>query len=118
MKLLAEEQPIRILREQEGAQGAHIVFQGKEVLNFCSNNYLGLADDFRLVDAAIDCMKEEGFGSGASRLICGNMSAHQKLERKLAQFKGTEDCLLFSTGYMANIGIISSLFSRNDVFLF
>ena len=110
----------RKLRTVEGSQGRRITIDGggqgpAEVLNFCSNNYLGLADDPRLQEAAIAAIKEEGWGSGASRLVCGNMSAHTRLEEKLANFKGTERCLLFSTGYMANVGIIASLFDREDV---
>jgi len=108
----------RILRCVEGKHGRRIKIDGKEVLNFCSNNYLGLADDPRLKKAAIECMEEQGFGSGASRLVCGNMSMHQKLEDKIAAFKGSERCLLFSTGYMANVGIISSLFDREDIIFF
>ena len=102
------------MRVLEGAQGPRVVVRGQEVLNFCSNNYLGLADDLRLKEAAIECLKTEGGGSGASRLVCGNMTAHEELEKALAKFKGTERCLLFNTGYMANIGIISSLFGKGD----
>jgi len=105
----------RDLRQLSGAQSREVIIEGKKVLNFCSNNYLGLADDPRLGQAAIDCIGQEGFGSGASRLICGNMTAHQRLEQYLAAFKGTENCLVFSTGYMANIGIISSVFGRDDI---
>jgi 8-amino-7-oxononanoate synthase len=105
----------RGLRCLSGAQGREIVVDGKKVLNFCSNNYLGLAGDPRLAQAAADSLRHEGFGSGASRLVCGNMTAHRQLEEKLAAFKGSESCLLFSTGYMANVGIISSLFGREDI---
>jgi len=110
----------RKLRTVSGTQGRKIAIDvdgrgSVEVLNFCSNNYLGLADDPRLKEAAIEAIKKEGFGSGASRLVCGNMTSHIKLEEKLAHFKGAERCLLFSTGYMANVGIISSLFDREDV---
>lgn len=105
----------RALRQQEGTQGRKITVNGKEVLNFCSNNYLGLAGDERLCEAAKKSLELEGFGSGASRLICGNMESHQKLEKAIAEFKGTESCLLFSSGYMANGGIISSLFDRGDI---
>lgn len=105
----------RTMREMTGPQGAHITISGREVLNFCSNNYLGLASDSRLKEAAKQAIEQEGFGSGASRLVCGNMLAHQKLEEKLAQFKGMESAITFSTGYMVNIGIISSLFGRGDV---
>jgi len=107
----------RDMRQLSGTQGRSIVIDGKRVLNFCSNNYLGLADDPRLRQAAIDCIAEEGFGSGASRLVCGNMTAHKGLEEYIAQFKGAEKCLVFSTGYMANIGIISSIFGRGDIIL-
>jgi len=105
----------RDLRQLTSKQGREITIDGKKVLNVCSNNYLGLADDPRLGQAAIDCIEREGFGSGASRLVCGNMTAHQQLERHLADFKGCENCLIFSTGYMANVGIISSIFDRNDI---
>ena len=111
-----EEQGLRRrLRGVTGSQGRKIVLDGREVLNFCSNNYLGLADDSRLREAAVECIKEEGIGSGASRLICGNMAAHRELEETIARFKGAESCLTFSTGYMANVGIISSIFGRDDM---
>jgi len=105
----------RKLRQLSGAQSQKITIEGKEVLNFCSNNYLGLADDERIRQAAISCMETEGFGSGASRLVCGNMTAHRQLEKSIAEFKGTENCLVFSTGYMANVGIIACLFGRDDI---
>ena len=105
----------RRLRDVTGAQGRKIILDGKEVLNFCSNNYLGLADDPRLREAAVGCIQKEGIGSGASRLICGNMTAHRELEVTIARFKGAESCLVFSTGYMANVGIISSVFGRDDM---
>lgn len=105
----------RSLREVSGPQGREIILDGRKALNFCSNNYLGLADDPRLIQSAVDSLKEEGFGSGASRLVCGNMSSHRKLEDILARFKKTERCLFFTSGYMANVGIISALFDREDV---
>jgi len=105
----------RSLRDVSGKQSRRIFVDGKDVLNFCSNNYLGLADDVRLSKAAEDSLKTQGFGSGASRLVCGNLDAHRQLEKKIAQFKGSEDCLVFSTGYMANIGIISSVCTRDDI---
>lgn len=105
----------RKLRLLSGAQSQKITIEGKEVLNFCSNNYLGLADDERIRQAAISCIETDGFGSGASRLVCGNMTAHEQLEESIAEFKGTENCLVFSTGYMANVGIIACLFGRDDI---
>ncbi len=105
----------RRMRLVEGPQGREIVLEGRKVLNFCSNDYLGLAADVRLRQAAVAGMKTQGFGAGASRLVCGNMAAHHQLEEKLARFKGTESAISFSSGYMANVGILSSLFGRDDV---
>ncbi len=105
----------RSLREIEGPQGARVVIDGREIINLCSNDYLGLASDPRLVDAACKCMQDKGFGSGASRLVCGNMDVLCRLEHDIAVFKGCESSIVFSCGYMANVGIISSLFNREDI---
>jgi len=105
----------RTLKVVSGAQGAHIIFENKEVINFCSNNYLGLADDPRLVEAAKRSLDAEGLGAGGARLICGNMQSHALLEKKIASFKRTESCLVFNTGYMANVGILSALCDREDI---
>jgi len=99
----------------EGFQGEKIIVDGRQVLNFCSNNYLGLAGDSRICQAAVEAIGEEGFGAGASRLVCGHMASHRRLEKRLAEVKGAEDCLTFSSGYMANIGIITGLFGHHDV---
>ncbi len=117
LETLSEKGLRRNLRDLSGPQDREIVLQGKKVLNFCSNNYLGLADDPRIVNAAVESLKTEGFGSGASRLVCGNMESHRKLEESLAEFKKTQKCLLFSSGYMANVGIISGLFGRDDLII-
>ncbi|MBU0952289.1 MAG: 8-amino-7-oxononanoate synthase [Elusimicrobia bacterium] len=106
---------LRKLKLLEGAQEAKVIVEGKEVLNLCSNNYLGLANDARLKKAAQEAIKTYGIGSGASRLITGNMELHQQLEKKIAEFKGAQAALLFNTGYMANAGIISALMTRDDV---
>lgn len=105
----------RQLRLVEGSQGRKITIDGRAVLNFCSNNYLGLADDARLKKVAVESIERDGFGSGASQLVCGHMSAHRKLEEQLARFKGTEAALTFSSGYMANVGTLSALFDRDDI---
>ena len=104
----------RSLRTVASAQGREIVFNGKKVLNFCSNDYLGLAADPRLVRAAEEAMRQRGFGAGASRLVCGNFDAHDALERDLAALKHVPAAIVFSCGYMANTGIIASLVSRGD----
>ncbi|HQL40718.1 MAG TPA: aminotransferase class I/II-fold pyridoxal phosphate-dependent enzyme, partial [Candidatus Omnitrophota bacterium] len=114
---LHEQNLYRSLRPLEGAQQAHVVFEGQKVINFCSNNYLGLANDPRLLQAAHRALDEEGLGSGASRLICGNMASHQELENRLATFKQVEKALVFNSGYMANVGIISALCDREDIVL-
>ncbi len=87
------------------------------MINFCSNDYLGLANDARIKQAAVQAIQEQGFGSGASRLICGNNTEHLVLEQKIADLKGTESALVFSSGYMANTGIIPALFDREDIIL-
>ncbi|MEI7999237.1 MAG: 8-amino-7-oxononanoate synthase, partial [Candidatus Omnitrophota bacterium] len=107
----------RSLKEVASSQAKEIILNGKRVLNFCSNNYLGLADDERIGQAAIKAIAQDGFGSGASRLVCGTMKEHLRLEEKLARLKETEAALVFSSGYMANVGIISALVDREDVVL-
>ncbi len=105
----------RFLRKVESFQSREIILDGKRVLNFCSNNYLGLADDERIKAAAVKAITQYGFGSGSSRLVCGTMTEHLKLEEKIARLKKTKNALVFSSGYMANTGIISALFGKDDV---
>ena len=85
--------------------------------NFCSNDYLGLAQDERVRQAMAECALREGAGAGASHLISGHSAEHDALERELAEFTGRERALVFSTGYMANLGVISSLVDRDDLVL-
>lgn len=80
----------------------------------CSNNYLGLATDPRVTAAAADAARTWGSGSGASRLVSGTLALHSELEQRLAAFKGTADCVLFSSGYLANLGAIPALIGRGD----
>ncbi len=91
-----------------------LVVDGRLVLAFCSNDYLGLANDPALVAAAQEGARLYGVGSGASPLINGHMTPHAALERRLAEFTGMERALLFSTGYMANLGIVPALAGRDD----
>ena len=107
----------RSLKTLHSPQGREIIVENKRVLNFSSNDYLGLANDVRIKKAAIEAMEGYGFGSGASRLVCGNMVPHEQLEKDLAFFKKTEAALLFSSGYMANTGIIQALMDRHCVVL-
>jgi len=104
----------RSLRLVEGAQQGRVVVDGREVLLLCSNNYLGLAAHPALQEASVTAVRGFGTGSGAARLVSGNMTLHRQLEERLARFKGTESALLFNSGYTANLGIISALAGRGD----
>ena len=108
---------LRSRRIVESAQGAHVTVDGQDFLAFCSNDYLGLAAHPALVDAACQGAAQYGVGAGASHLIIGHTTAHHQLEIELAQFLQQEAALLFSTGYMANLGIVTALMGRNDLVL-
>jgi len=99
----------------DSAQGASVKVSGKEYLLLSSNNYLGLAANDRVVNAAKESLDKYGFGSGASRLVSGTMSPHAALEQVIADYKGTEAAILFNSGYGANIGLISALTDKNDI---
>jgi len=103
----------RSMRVINGAQGSRVELEGRQVLLLCSNNYLGLADHPALKRAAVEGVAF-GVGSGASRLVSGTMELHERLEARIAAFKGTEKSLLFNSGYAANTGIISALVGRGD----
>ena len=96
-------------------QGPHIKIDGKDYLLLSSNSYLGLCNDDRLKQAALDAIEKYGVGSGGSRLTTGSYEIHQKLEEEIAFFKKTEATLLFNTGYMANVGAISSIADKSWV---
>ncbi|MBU1866982.1 MAG: 8-amino-7-oxononanoate synthase, partial [Candidatus Margulisbacteria bacterium] len=107
----------RSFKTVTNSTGRLIEIDGKKLLNFCSNNYLGLANHPLVIAAANTATSEFGFGAGASRLISGNTLLHEKLEKKLAAFKGREEALVFSTGYLANLGVISALTGENDTII-
>jgi 8-amino-7-oxononanoate synthase len=107
----------RHLREISSAQGPEIEIGSRRLINFSSNDYLGLANDPRLREAAIAAIGEFGVGAGASRLISGTQSPHLRLERALAKWKGTEAALCFNSGYAAALGTIPALVSQSDVIL-
>jgi 8-amino-7-oxononanoate synthase len=102
----------RRLRMVSGPQGPTVLLDGRPVLLLCSNNYLGLADHPRVREAAADAAMRWGVGAGASRLVSGTMTIHRRLEERLADFKRSEACLLFGSGYLANIGVIGALAGR------
>jgi glycine C-acetyltransferase/8-amino-7-oxononanoate synthase len=104
----------RRLRLVSGPQGPRVVLDGKPVLLLCSNNYLGLADHPHVRAAAAEATARWGVGAGASRLVSGTMTVHRRLEERLAAFKGTETALLFGSGYLANLGVVSALASEPD----
>jgi len=99
----------------EGPQGPEVVIDQRRYLSFCSNDYLGLANHPKLVEALQQGAMKYGVGSGASHLISGHGTAHHDLEEVLADFTGRPRALLFSTGYMANLGVMSALTQRGDV---
>ncbi|PZX19027.1 2-amino-3-ketobutyrate coenzyme A ligase [Palleronia aestuarii] len=101
-------------REIEGAQGGHIDVGGRDMLNLCANNYLGLADDPRLVDAATRAMQENGFGMASVRFICGTQDLHRQLERRLAGWFGHDDAILFAACFDANGGLFEPLLGPDD----
>src|SRR4029077_16693218 len=107
----------RKLRRVESDQGPTLRLDGRDVINFSSNNYLGLANHPSLCKAAKEAIDRYGWGSGASRLISGKMALHEELESKIAEVKGTEAALVFNSGFQANTGILSTLVGEGDVVL-
>jgi 8-amino-7-oxononanoate synthase len=99
----------------QSPQGAYTVINGKKVLSFCSNDYLGLANNNEIKKAFISAAQDYGVGSGSAHLVNGHSQLHQDCEQLLAEFTGRDRALLFSTGYMANLAIPSALLGRHDV---
>jgi glycine C-acetyltransferase len=102
------------IRTLSSPQGAWLVVDGVRVLNFCSNNYLGMANHPRLVQAAHQAVDKYGVGPAAVRTIAGTMDLHLELERRLAAFKGVEACITFQSGFAANLGAIPALVGKDD----
>lgn len=100
-----------------GPQNAEIVADGVEVLNFCANNYLGLADDERILNAATTALQEWGYGLASVRFICGTQEQHLELERRLSAFLGTDDAILYSSCFDANGGVFETLFTAEDAII-
>ena len=103
------------IRAIGSAQGARLLVDGREVLNFCSNNYLGLANHAKLVAAANAASQKYGVGPAAVRSIAGTTDLHVQLEERLARFKGAEDVITFQSGFNANLGTIAALVGKEDV---
>ncbi|MFN2112851.1 MAG: glycine C-acetyltransferase [Anaerolineales bacterium] len=115
LKKLEESGLYNHIRTLESPQGAWLVVDGKKVLNFCSNNYLGLANHPRLVQAAKDAADKYGVGPGAVRTIAGTLDLHLELEKRLAKFKRVEKAITFQSGFTANLGTIPALVGKEDV---
>ena len=98
-------------------QGVSIDSEGKEVLNFCANNYLGYSGSSEAINPAIEAAKEYGFGLSSGRIICGTQSIHKELERKISEFHSTEDSILYSSCFDANAGIFEALLTKEDVII-
>lgn len=117
---LAERKTVGRYRQQRtrfGEQGVNVVVDGKQLLSFCSNDYLGLASHPSLKKAFIAAVEQDGVGSGSAHLLTGHSHYHQQLEEELADFMGYEKALLFSSGYQANLGVIDGLMGRGDVII-
>jgi 8-amino-7-oxononanoate synthase len=97
----------------ESSQGTHVRVNGRELVSFCSNDYLGLANEPALAEAALAAIKEYGVGAGASHLVTGHHRLHYEFEQAFASFVGKPAALLFSTGYMANLGVLTALLGRH-----
>ena len=121
LQALEQEHLRRVRRTVEGYGTADLILQprvdGRELINFCSNDYLGLARDPRLVAALTVAAMQYGVGAGAAHLVSGHTREHQAQEEELAAFTGRDAALLFSTGYMANVGAVSAMASRGDLVL-
>ena len=105
----------REMKVIEEEQGPYVKIENQEYLSFCSNNYLGLANHPFVKKAAIDAVEQYGWGTGASRLISGNMELHEKLECEISRLKNKRSSLVFPTGYMANLGTICALVGKEDI---
>lgn len=99
------------------SQGAEIIVNGKTVLNFCANNYLGLSSHPKVIEAAHAAIGSHGYGMSSVRFICGTQDIHKELEQKIAQFLGTEDSILYAACFDANGGVFESLFNENDAII-
>lgn len=104
----------RVRRVLDSAQGPEIQVDGRACLGFCSNDYLGLAAHPDVIRALRDAAASHGVGSGASALVCGHHRLHRELEDALADFTGRESCLLFSSGFLANLGVVNALLGEGD----
>ena len=119
-KSLAEIRAAGLYKDErviQSPQGAHIRVAGREVLNFCANNYLGLSSHPKVMDAAASALRNRGFGLSSVRFICGTQDIHKELERKISSFLGTEDSILYSSCFDANGGLFETLLGPDDAII-
>lgn len=114
IRALAQNDLIRARYAHDTPQGPVIRLDGKNLVNFCSNDYLGLANHPSLIEAMKEGLDRYGVGSGASQLICGYTTAHERLEESLCEFTDRESAILFSSGYLANLAIVNTFLDRHD----
>ena len=105
------------LRVLEGEQKPVAVFDGKEIINLASNNYLGLTTHKALRKAALEATRKYGVGAGAVRTIAGTMKLHMELEEQIARFKNVEACVVFQSGFTANAGTVSAVLGKEDLII-
>ena len=115
LKEIKNKDLFRILTELESAQSPEITIDGEKYILLSSNSYLGLTVEPKVIKAAIAAIEKYGTGSGGSRLVSGSTDLHRQLEQRIAKFKKTESAILFSTGYLANVGTISTLIGKDDI---
>jgi 8-amino-7-oxononanoate synthase len=115
LKLIRDKDLFRVLTELETGQSPEIEIDGKVYILLSSNSYLGLSVDPKVKKAAMDALEKYGTGSGGSRLVSGSTDLHRQLEERIAKFKKTQTAILFSTGYLANVGTLSSLVGPGDI---
>jgi 8-amino-7-oxononanoate synthase len=115
LKLICDKKLFRVLTELQSGQAPEIVIEGKHYILLASNNYLGLSTHPKVKEAAQRALEKYGTGSGGSRLVSGSTDLHRELEERIAAFKKTEGAILFSSGYLANVGAISALVGPGDV---
>ena len=114
LESLSKDNLLRKRKTLESSCGTHAVVNGRPMLAFCSNDYLGLASHPRLAEAVCESARQWGIGSGGSHVVSGHMGPHDRLEKALADFVGAERALFYSTGYMANVGVVPALVGRGD----
>jgi 8-amino-7-oxononanoate synthase len=117
LRKLESEGLLRHIADRSSPQGPVVRIGGRSYINFSSNDYLGLAGRPEMVGAVGDSVKRWGFGSGASRLLAGGSLLHERLEREISKFKGTDSAIVFNSGYAANTGILPALSSEDDVIM-